>query len=87
MINGNSKSIVESLPGGNEQALSYYQRALVILEKIYGKQHPHVVIILDNIKLAYRDLGFPEKIFLVAKKLWLSLSSYYRDSLQLLRFS
>jgi len=43
------------------RAKEYYEKALAIDEKVYGKEHPAVAIRLNNLGSAYDDLGDTKK--------------------------
>jgi tetratricopeptide (TPR) repeat protein len=47
--------------GDKKKAIGYYEQALAIDEKVYGKEHPNVAIRLNNLGAAYDDLGEKEK--------------------------
>ena len=63
--------------GKPQEALSYHQRALPILEKTYGKEHPDIAVCLNNIGMAYGKLGKAPRSTLLPPK----SSNYQRKDL------
>src|SRR5207244_3141024 len=47
--------------GDAKKAISCYERALVIDETTYGKDHPKVAIDLNNLGMAWKTLGNAKK--------------------------
>ena len=47
--------------GDYEKALPLYQRALEIIEKVLGPQHPDVATTLNNLAVLYESMGDYEK--------------------------
>lgn len=57
----------------NDKALSYYEKALAIYEKIHGKEHPKIAIANINIGIIYREMelyGDANNNFENALKIW-----------------
>ncbi len=42
--------------GEYEKALEWYDRALKIYEKVFGKQHPHTIKIVNNMQFVLNKL-------------------------------
>ena len=63
---GNDAMLVNNLGflydelGDRQKAIGYYEQAMAIDEKVYGKEHPDVAIDLNNLGSAYDALGEKE---------------------------
>ena len=57
----NNISLVYRAQGNYEKALEYYEKSLVIKEKMLGKEHPSTATTYNNLAIVYEDQGNYEK--------------------------
>lgn len=60
-----------------ELSLEYYKKALIIEKKVFGKEHPYIAMIYNNMAVVYEYQGlntkaieYYEKAFQIRKKLY-----------------